>query len=849
MSRRLAQRSLRTERTARVLFAAAVVVLGVRGLVALAAIRSAMSEARWIDHTLMIEKRLALASSDIWEFEASRGPPVADRGDPTSRVEAARIAIDGLLKEVDGLTRDNGSQERRLVDLRRALSQVVTLGPGDRQSSERSHALIKEMQGEEERLLAERRVLSAAETRRATVLAAVLTVLTLLMMIAAGVTMIKGARDLRAAFEALNRSEGNLAATLNSIGDGVIATDVAGQVTWMNPVSELLTGWTGGSAVGHPLAEVFRIVDGATRVPSANPIDRILREGFITGMAPHTVLVSKDGTNRRIADSGAPIRDPAGTVLGVVLVYRDMTKDLEAKGALRQSEERFSRLSESGVVGIVVADVQGNVTEANEAYLRMLCYTREDLLHDRLGWADLTPPEWREADERAMELLKTQGVAPPWEKEMIRKDGSRLPILIGLARLDPPNCMAFVVDLTDRKKAEHALARSQDQVRQAQKMDAVGALAGGIAHDFNNMLSVILAYSEMSILALSPGEPLREDLEEIRNAASRAAVLTRQLLVFSREQVLETSVVDLNELTGNLVKMLDRLIGEDVVLTVRAGPALGSVRVDSGQMEQVLVNLVVNARDAMPTGGQLIVETANVELGEDYVREHLGVAPGAYVMLAVTDTGTGMTRAIQDRIFEPFFTTKAPGKGTGLGLATVFGIVKQSEGHVWASSEVGVGTTFYVYLPRTDEAVVSVEVEREELTKLGGTETLLVVEDDGQVRIAICGFLRAFGYHVLEARNAGEALLVAEMHSGRIHLMLTDAIMPFMSGFDLAKRLGSIRPGMGVLCMSGYTDEALVKHGIVNAGLAFIQKPITPHKLGVKIREVLATHLWAAEEW
>jgi PAS domain S-box-containing protein len=510
-----------------------------------------------------------------------------------------------------------------------------------------------------------------------------------------------------------------------------------------------------------------------------------------------------------------------------------------AEAALSHSLARLTRLSESGIVGIIVADVLGQVHEANDAYLKMLGYSREEFLSGKIDWTTLTPPEWRQADAASAQLLKRTGVDPPREKELFRKDGSRAAVLLGGATLEYPECIKVIADISARKTIEKALAQTQEQFRQAQKMEAVGRLAGGIAHDFNNLLSVILTYSEMGMRSLTPGEPLRADLEEIKKAGERAAALTRQLLALSRQQVLEPRAVDLNELIEGTSKMLGRLIGEDIKLTFRPAADLGSVLADPGQIDQVLMNLSVNARDAMPQGGKLTIETSNVDLSEDDAGAHLGVKRGRYVMLAVSDTGVGMDKALQTRIFEPFFTTKEKGKGTGLGLSTVFGIVHQSLGHIWVYSEPGHGTAFKIFLPRTDAAIVQIEPE-EELSTLSGTETILLVEDEDQIRTVVRSLLRGFGYKVLEAKNGGEALLIAEKHPARIDLLLTDVVMPYMGGAELAKRLSLVRPDMKVLCMSGYTDEAVLQHGIIEAGLAFLQKPITPEKLGRKIRLVLA---------
>ncbi len=393
--------------------------------------------------------------------------------------------------------------------------------------------------------------------------------------------------------------------------------------------------------------------------------------------------------------------------------------------------------------------------------------------------------------------------------------------------------LSLAQDITGRRKLE-------GQLRQAQKMEAVGQLAGGVAHDFNNILSVVLSYSDFVLADLNGDNPARSDVEEIRRAGIRAADLTRRLLMFSRQQVIEPKVLDLNEVLTGVEKMLRRLVGEDVEVTFVSGESLGHVRADPGSVEQVLVNLAVNARDAMPTGGRLTMETANALLDEEYAKTHLGANPGAYVMLSVTDTGSGMDKATLARIFEPFFTTKERGKGTGLGLATVFGIVQQCGGTVWVYSEPGLGTTFKVYLPRVDAAT---EVPRAQVVPvtLRGSETVLLVEDEDAVRDVARGILQRHGYTVLDTRSAGEALLRSEQYEGPIHLLLTDVVMPLMSGPVLAKRLAPARPRMKVLCMSGYTDDAAVRHGVVDAEFAYLQKPLTVDSLTRKVRDVLDT--------
>jgi signal transduction histidine kinase len=389
-----------------------------------------------------------------------------------------------------------------------------------------------------------------------------------------------------------------------------------------------------------------------------------------------------------------------------------------------------------------------------------------------------------------------------------------------------------------RRRAEETLKKTELQLMHAQKLEAVGRLASGVAHDFNNLLSVVLSYAGLILQELKTDDPFHAEVKEIEKAGHRAAQLTRQLLAFSRQQVLLPKVLDVNQVLTGMENMIKRLLGADIEVTLLKGSRLGKVIADPGQLEQVVTNLVINARDAMPEGGMLTFETKNADLDEDYARQHHGVSAGPYVVMALTDTGVGMDRETQARIFEPFFTTKERGKGTGLGLSTVFGIVQQSGGHVWVYSEPGKGTTFKIYLPRTDAAVVDVQSQPPPASGRGN-ETILLVEDDDPVRAVACGILRRNGYTVLEASNGGEALLVCEQHKATIHLLITDVILPRMSGRQLVERLAPLRRDMKILFMSGYTDEAILQHGMLESGVAFLQKPLTPEALARKVRETL----------
>ncbi len=508
----------------------------------------------------------------------------------------------------------------------------------------------------------------------------------------------------------------------------------------------------------------------------------------------------------------------------------------DVQTALRESEDRFLRLMRGAKdYALYMLDASGHVASWNAGAELLEGYRVEEVIGKHFSTF------YQPCDHgRAQRNLATAEQTGRAEEEgwRLRKDGSTFWANVVLSSIQDPSgtlqgFAKIIHDLTERKNLE-------DQLNQARKMDAIGGLAAGVAHDFNNLLSVILSYSELLALGLKEGDPMRTDLEEIRSAGLLAVTLTRRLLAFGRQQVLQPKVVDLCKIVSGMESMLRRLVGEDVELISNFAPECGKVLFDLGQFEQVVMNLVVNARDAMPEGGKLTIDAVEVVLDAEYAADHVGVTAGPHVLFAVSDTGVGMDAATRARIFEPFFTTKDPGKGTGLGLATVFGIIKQSGGSIEVSSEPNHGTKVSIYLPMVDRAtVVFPSVPPPNSLTLHGSETILLVEDDAQVRLLTRTILGRYGYNVLDAQSGGDALLLCEQYAGPIELLVTDVVMPRMSGRQLAERLLEVRPGMKVLYMSGYTDDAVVRHGIFYSKVAFIQKPITPEPLARKVREAL----------
>jgi PAS domain S-box-containing protein len=519
------------------------------------------------------------------------------------------------------------------------------------------------------------------------------------------------------------------------------------------------------------------------------------------------------------------------------LMLRGLKKLEESEQALRQSEVNY-RLLVNQIPAVVYKGYTDWTLDCFDRKIEAITgYPKEDFDSRRVTWLDLIFAEDQEQAKNLFnEARKNDGFYVTTHR--IRKKTGEIRWIEARNQIirDAAGKTEYIsgvfFDVTDHKRLE-------DQLIQAQKMEAVGMLAGGVAHDFNNLLTAIMGYGDLMMMALPADGPYLRHLKEIAKAATQGASLTQQLLAFSRKQILQPQLLDLGVLVADMEKMLRRLIGEDIDLVSFTDPHLALVQADPGQIQQIIMNLAVNARDAMPKGGRLTLETANVYLDEAYVRSRPEVSPGPYVMLAVSDSGLGMDAETMSHIFEPFFTTKESGKGTGLGLATVYGIVKQSGGHVWVYSEPGHGTTFRIYLPRTEEAEGPVKPQAAPVTSLEGVETVLVVEDDPNVRELITTALKMYGYLLLVAGHGDEALQHAEKHKAPIHLMLTDVVMPQISGRDLWDRLAPLHPEMKVLFMSGYTQNAIVHHGVLDSGINFIQKPFKVLALVQKVREVL----------
>jgi len=834
--------------------------------------------------------------------------------------------------------------------------------------------------------------------------------------------------------------------TLYSIGDAVISTDGDGRVRKMNPVAEQLTGWTEADAKGRPLDEVFQIINEETRVPAENPVERVLREGKVVGMANHTVLIARDGGERSIDDSAAPIRDGSGAITGVVLVFHDVTDRRKAEDALKERNEFLQVLLDAIPAPTFYKDAEGHYLGVNKSFEEFYGQSCPELVGKTVF--DIAPGELAEIyHEKDRELLAHPGTQI-YESRVRDAGGALREVIFHKATFGDATgvvrgVIGIILDITELRKAQEALRESEERVRtklnailspegdigmleladildtraiqalmddffsltnmgigiidlhgrvlvgtgwqdicshfhrahpdtlkhclesdtllsrgvepgtfklyrcrnnmwdmvtpiilggrhmgniflgqflftdeepdyaafraqartygfdeeayiaaldrvprwsrdrvdatmafyarfaaliseasyaniklarilterekmesrliQAQKMEAVGRLAGGVAHDFNNLLNVILGYVDLSLMKLTPSDPIHGNLQQIRKAGQRSADLTRQLLAFARKQTIAPRVLDLNETVAGMLKILMRLIGEDIDLLWKPAPDLWPLNMDPAQIDQILANLVVNSRDAISGVGRIIIETGAAEFDRPFCEANPGFVPGHYVVLAVSDDGCGIDKENLSQLFEPFFTTKEVGKGTGLGLATVYGIVKQNSGFINVYSEPGKGTTFRIYLPRHEAEPAPVTEAADPVERPKGRETVLLVEDEAALLGLTAMMLEELGYTVVAAGTPGRALRLAEGFGGEIDLLLTDVVMPEMNGRTLRQRLTAVRPGLRCLFMSGYTANAIAHHGVLDEGVAFLQKPFTLQALAVKLREVLAS--------
>ncbi len=638
-------------------------------------------------------------------------------------------------------------------------------------------------------------------------------------------------RARRRAEAALRESEDRHRDLIEHSRDLICTHDLTGRILSVNQTAAELLGYDQKTLLTKDIKEI--LFSG-----SENEFDNYIAELRKTGSAQGTMTVQTRVGEKRIWDYSNTLRTEGVAVPIVRTMAHDVTEQSQAESALRANQARLAGIVNSAMDAIISVDSEQKIVLFNAAAERILGCPAAEAIGQSID--RFIPQRFREQHAKHIRNFGETGVTLRSmhsfaELTALRADGEQFPIEASISQIEVAGKKLLTVilrDITERKQLE-------EQFRQSQKMEAIGRLAGGVAHDFNNMLTAIIGYSQLVQAQLDDASPLRHDIEEIEKAGHRAAGLTAQLLAFSRKQVLQPKVLDLNDVISDVDKMLRRLIGEDIDLVTIAMPDLGRVKADPGQVEQILLNLALNSRDAMPRGGKLTIETANTELDEIYASSHADVVPGPYVMLAVSDTGHGLDAKTQSHIFEPFFTTKVQGKGTGLGLSTVFGIVKQSGGHVWVYSEPGHGAAFKVYFPRVDESADAAAAPEKSVESLYGSENILVVEDDEAVRDVSRLALEKYGYTVLEAERGTQALEAFGPLATAIDLVVTDVIMAGMSGPGLVLRLQKLHPDVKVLYVSGYTEEATIHHGVLTEGIAFLQKPFTPDGLVRKVRQLL----------
>ena len=649
--------------------------------------------------------------------------------------------------------------------------------------------------------------------------------------------------ELEQMVEELRKSEKQQQIILNASGDMIMQYDTDLRIVWANKTATSIVNKAAHDIAGHQCYKIFQNRD--TPCPGC-PCLKALETGNVENKIMHHPAMNFVGDSYW-DNCAVPIKDDNGQIVGLAEIAQNITHNILAEQSLRESEAKHRLLAENTVDCIWQMNLDFEFTYINQAIFPFLGYTTKEWIGSKLS-------EHCSSEE----MKKTQAIitdvsanlrdkaAAVFETSFYHKNGEEIPcevsgkIILNDAG-NPIYLQGTTRNITKRKKAEKEKLKLEAQLHLAQKMEAIGKLAGGIAHDFNNILTVIMGNAGLALTEVVKNDTLWQEIEEIRKAGERAVSLTRQLLAFSRKQIVQPKILDINELLTDIKKMLGRLIGEDIEMLTIPAPALWLVEIDPGQMEQVIINLAINAKDAMLQGGKLTIETANADLNKNYFREH-GIEvekSGHYVILAVSDTGCGMDKKTQDHIFEPFFTTKKVGKGTGLGLATVYGIIKQNNGFVWVYSEPGQGSTFKVYLPQVKKDADPEEKEQTPVPELDGSETVLIVEDDDLLRNLAQNTLQSYGYRILNAENGEAALRVCQEYDGQIDLMITDVVMPKMGGRKAAKWLQPLYPQMKVIYMSGYTDDAIVHHGVLEPGVNFLGKPFTPEGLALKVRKVL----------
>ncbi|HKU27155.1 MAG TPA: PAS domain-containing protein [Candidatus Sulfotelmatobacter sp.] len=654
-------------------------------------------------------------------------------------------------------------------------------------------------------------------------------VLVLVSFIAAGGRMFVVQRQLVIRSQELQKNINLLGGITEGTTDAVFVKDLQGKYLMINSAGAGFVGKSIDQILGKTDRELFS-------ADTAGAIMEMDRKVMVQGLTQtYEERGTSNGVSRLYLATKGPYRDAHGEIIGLLGISRDITERKQAEEEIRQSQQKLGIHFQHTPLAVVEWDLDFRVAAWNPSAERIFGYSRQEALGQHARF--IVPTQyWPQVDQVWQALLHQKGGARS-TNDNLTKDGRTIscewyntPLVdesgkvLGVASL--------VQDVTERVALE-------DRLRQSQKMEAVGRLAGGVAHDFNNLLTVIIGYSQILADGLPAGSRLAESTAQIKAAADRAAGITRQLLAFSRKTVLSPHVISLNDIVLNLDSLLRRLIGEDIEVITVPAQDLGSVKADPSQIEQVVLNLALNARDAMPHGGKLTVETSNATLDGRYSREHKSVEPGRYVMLAVSDTGEGMSEETQARIFEPFYTTKEVGKGTGLGLSMVYGIVKQSGGHIWVYSEPGRGSTFKIYFPRTDAPAEILEPEKHVSKVQRGTETILLVEDDEQLRELSSSVLTNCGYNVLVASSPEQGLTICKANADEIRLLVTDVVMPRINGRQLAEQVLKFHPQMKVLYISGYTNNAIVHYGVLDPGLWFLPKPFTLSELVAKVREVL----------